>query len=178
MWRKRVLPVDSDPTIVNSDYDALDDSVDLEPLYHNPDPLYYSNVLSVEMKYIPLQKTKTAYGLLGRKLTNKWDCGVYISIIQSCDLDAPVFIVTDLEKNLSEAFLISEDLKKRLINADNGYEDYPFVPNTAVCHSAKLETIQLVPAYFEEESDFFMVVGFIITHRKQQLKTIIQICSR
>ncbi|PWJ14687.1 EndoU domain-containing protein [Ruminococcus flavefaciens] len=140
----------------NSDGDALDDSWDPEPLYHAPDPLSYSNILSVEIKYIPLQEVKSFTGKIGRKLAKKWDCDVYVSILKSCDCDDDIFLLTNENKSLNEVFAISDELKKKLNNGEKEYSNsFGHVPNEEAAHTGKLETDQLVPEFFEKDSSYY-----------------------
>lgn len=154
----KYLPVLSDPTMKNSDGDALNDDLDPEPLYHDPDPLKYSNVLSVEIKYIPLQEVKSLSGEIGRRLGKKWDCDVYISIIKSCDCDDDIFVINDKDNNASEVYLISEKLKKTLKSYDAGYDEslmFHLSEESAARRSWE-ETKALVDAgFFERDSSFY-----------------------
>ena len=150
------LPILSDPTSINSDGDALEDSKDYEPLYHDSNPISYSNILSVEFKYIPLQEVKSLGGYIGRKLSEKWDCNVFISIIKSCDCDEDIFCIYTEDMELSETYLITDELKNKLINAENEYlNSYTHIPNESAAHAGKKETDQLVPKYFDEGSSFY-----------------------
>ena len=150
------LPILSDPTMDNSDGDAMDDSSDDEPLYHDPDPLSDSNILSSEIKYIPLQKVKSFTGKIGRQFAKKWDCDVYISILKSCDCDDDIFVLTNENQSFSEVFAISDELKKKLNNGEKEYSNsFGHVPNEEAAHTGKLETDQLVPEFFDQDSSYY-----------------------
>ena len=147
------LPILSDPTMDNSDGDAMDDSSDDEPLYHDPDPLSYSNMLSVETIYIPLQKVKSR---IGRNLAKKWDCDVYVSVFKSCDCDDDFFIITNEDKSASEVYKLSHELKNKLDNAEAEYnKSKSHVINESAAHAGKVETDDLVPEFFDQGSNFY-----------------------
>ena len=150
------LPIISDPTMKNSDDDALDDADDSEPLYHDPDPLSFSNISSVQIKYIPVQKVKSLTGKIGRMLAKKWDCDVYISIIKSCNCDDDIFLLTNKDASMCDVFIITDELKRKLNNGEEEYsKSFSHVPNESAAHYGKLETDELVPEFFDKDSNYY-----------------------
>ncbi len=150
------LPILSDPTSINSDGDALDDIKDIEPLYIDSNPISYSNILSIEYKYIPLQEIDSIAVWIGRRLSKKWDCNVYVSIIKSCICEEDIFCIFTENLELSEAYPITSDLIKELANAEKEYQNSIYhVRNENAAHAGKLETDQLVPNYFDKNSSYY-----------------------